>query len=102
MPRIGYLWLEAPGPCLDRLLLDAPGPVVRGDGDNLNPFVVNGSVSQAVIFTNESTDGVGEFSIRLNASCAGRPCPPLATVRVTVAGAPTGSVNEVATASPTP
>jgi hypothetical protein len=111
MGRQDYRWLEASGPCRDRLILEGPGPVVHGGGGDVDadgksspsgPFRNEGNVSSAIVFTNEATDGAGKFPIRLDAACASAPCPPpLATVHVFARGTVIYP-GQVVTSSPTP
>lgn len=100
MGRQDYRWLQASGPCQDRLIIEAPGPVVgvayvdaahQADGAAAKkaPFDRAGSVSVATIFTNTTTDATGQFTVRLTGTCDPGPCPPAATVQVTAKGSGT-------------
>lgn len=100
-----YRWLQASGPCQDRLIIEAPGPVVgvayvdaahQADGTAAKkaPFYRSGSVSVATIFTNTTTAASGQFTVQLTGTCNPGPCPPAATVQVTATGsvAPAGQL----------
>lgn len=115
MARQDYRWLEASGPCRDRLILDGPGPVVHsgyvddahlatdGKASPSGPFRNEGVVSTAMVFTDVTADGSGKFTIRLDAACASEPCPvPLATVHVHATGTIPDRGRQAATPSPTP
>ena len=99
MGRQDYLWLEASGPCHDRLILDGPGPVAHNGAGDVDaegrklpsgPFLDEGDRSTAGVFSYEVADGEGVFTIRLDAACTSKPCtPPLASVHVAVRGTAT-------------
>lgn len=89
-----YLWLQAEGPCHDKVVVQADGPLVRADDGGQEPFTTVDGVSTAVVFTNTTTEGSDTFTIGLDEPCDLSVCHPLGTVTVTVHGVsaqPTGA-----------
>ncbi len=95
MGRTDYLWFQASGPCRDRWIVEAPGPAVRlahvdaahedsGEAASSGPFSDLGAVSRAAVFTNVASDMSGRFTVLVAGPCNPGPCPPAATVSVTV------------------
>lgn len=107
MSRQDNLWIEATGPCLDRLVVrPSDDMVVRTSFDRDEPFGFEGRTGRVRLFTNTATDGTDIFRVGLLAPPCdhSQTCPDfhtLATVNVTVTGQTPHRDGTVPTASGT-
>lgn len=92
MAERGYLWLQAEGPCSDRLVVNTPGTLVHAMADSTSnrfgPIDRNTpDPTVATVFTN-ATAGTDQISVSLDEPCGSGACDPLASITVTISGAP--------------